>query len=215
LERGSRFLWDVRAFVSAGDEVGLHRRLQLRWSLAVLTGFLNGADAEVRCTAAFCLGVLGGRGAVLPLVGALRADDARLAGVAEDALWRSWFGAAGHAARGRLMRAVDLIEEGRHDAAEAVLDSLIEGEPEFAEAYHQRGIVRYLRGVLWAALEDYERAARLEPCHFGAMAGSGRVHADLGQPLEALAAYRRALRVHPRMSGVRESMRAVRATYQT
>jgi tetratricopeptide (TPR) repeat protein len=209
-DRGAKLVDGFQSFIKCDDEAGLRHHLKAAWSLGDLTSLLHHEDGHVRRIAAACLGARGGRGAVLPLVAALRDDDPVLAAAAEDALWRLWFTAAGNAARGKLMRSVQLIEQGRFDAVIATLDDLIEREPEFAEAYHQRGTARYLRGDLLAAIADYKHAVRLEPCHFGALAGLARAHADLGQDVEALAAYEKSLYVHPRLSCVPQAVRTLR-----
>lgn len=162
--------------------------------------------------AASCLGVLGGPGAILPLAGGLRHDDPAVVSASEDALWRLWFGAAGSAARRRLMGAMGMIEQGHYDAAIETLAHLIDGEPDFAEAYHQRAITRYLQGDYVGSAADYKQTIRLNPCHFAALAGLGRAHADLGNMAEASAAYHQALQVHPRMEGVQQAMRKIFST---
>ena len=212
--RGDQLVAAFQSFIADDDEVGLRRHLRMIWPLGELTSLLNRPDQRVRRVAAACLGVRGGRGAVLPLVGALRDDDPVLAAAAEDALWRLWFSAAGSGPRRKLMSGVRLIEERRFNAAAATLDDLIEREPQFAEAYHQRGTVRYLQGEWVAAIADCMHAVRLEPCHFGALAGLARAHAELGQDVEALAAYQKAMCVHPQLGGVAQMVRALRFKLQ-
>jgi len=81
--------------------------------------------------------------------------------------------------------------------------------PTFAEAYNQRAIVLFLLGRYEQAAEDCLRALRLNPYHFGAMAGLGHCHASLGRWERALEAYHRTLQLHPRAEGIRQSIRQV------
>lgn len=199
----------VRAFIEEGDEPGLRRFLQLHWNLSALTRLIHADDVDSARTAAYCLGVLGGEAAVLPLLGALSHDDSGVAASAEDALWRIWFNAAGASARRRLLDAVTLMAEERYSSAIATLDGLVEQHTRFAEAFHHRALARHLMGDQTGAARDFGRAIELNPCHFAAHAGMGRCHADAGRYPEALACLRRALRIHPRQDCVRQTVRMI------
>ncbi|NOS99799.1 MAG: tetratricopeptide repeat protein [Phycisphaerales bacterium] len=203
------FVAAVKSFVADADEIGLRRYLQLNWNLSSLTRLIHGDEVESARTAAYCLGVVGGEAGVLTLTGALSHDDPGVAAAAEDALWRSWFNAAGAGARRHVTDAVELMAEERYDAAVATLDGVIEQHPRFPEAYHQRGLARHLMGDGRGAIDDFQKASELNPCHFAAHAGMGRSYADSGRYGEALASLRRALRIHPRFDGVRQSIRLI------
>ena len=70
---------------------------------------------------------------------------------------------------------------------------------------------RYLSGDHWGALADCKKTIGLNAVHFGAHATMGHNHTHLGQYPEALACYRAALNIHPRMEGIRQSMRRIRS----
>jgi cytochrome c-type biogenesis protein CcmH/NrfG len=50
------------------------------------------------------------------------------------------------------------------------------------------------------------RVLELEPRHFGALASFGEILRALGEVEPALLAFDRALRVHPHLAGVRETV---------
>lgn len=210
-ERTSRLNDAVRRFAHDCDDVALRRYLHREWPLEDLTRLINQWSPSLARSAVLCVGVLGGRAAVLPLVGALHHDDGSVAAVAEDGLWRVWFSTGGSGVRRRLLRAAEMIEQRRHDSALAVLKDVIDRNPEFAEGYHQCAIARMFGGDWAGAISDYQRTLSLNACHFGALSGMGNAHARLGHPHEALRCYRAALRIHPRMEGLRQSIREVQS----
>ena len=60
-------------------------------------------------------------------------------------------------------------------------------------------------------MADCRRTLRLNGHHFGALAGLAHSYASLGQLDRALNAYHHALRVHPRLEGIRQSISQIRA----
>ncbi len=216
-DRGARLLGIVTYYHRRQDGQELLRYLRRWWSLGELAGLLHRSDAPLRsqlgledaaisATAAYCLGLIGGSTAVWPLIRALRHGDGLVVQAAEDALWHVWLTAGGPGDRQRLRRASELIESSRYGAAVAVLDDIIESSPGFAEAYHQRAMAKSLAGDVVDAIADCKRAVERDPCHFGALACMGHGHVHLGQLREALTCYRAALKLHPRMEGIRQSI---------
>ncbi len=197
-------------FQITNDEIAFLRFIRLHWSVGDLVQLLNSAESSLAVLASHALGVLGGKASVFPLAGALRRDETDVVGAAEDALWRVWFTEFGRDVRRRLREAVDLIEQGRRFAAIAVLDHILERDPSFSEAYHQRALAYYLDDAHAKALRDALRAVAINPCHFGAHVQAGHAHAALHQYEAALMCYHDALCVHPRLPGVRQNIRRIR-----
>jgi Flp pilus assembly protein TadD len=52
------------------------------------------------------------------------------------------------------------------------------------------------------ALSDIREVLRREPRHFGALSGLGLIMQDIGDDKQALAVYRRALAVYPRLQRI-------------
>ena len=80
-ERISRLNNAVRRFADDCDDVALRCYLYGEWPLGDLARLINGSSSSHARAAVLCIGVLGGRAAVLPLVGALHHDDASVAAV--------------------------------------------------------------------------------------------------------------------------------------
>jgi len=96
-----------------------------------------------------------------------------------------------------------------HDALEA-FTSLIEIAPDYAEAWNKRATVRYMMGDFAGSLADIERTLKLEPRHFGALAGLGLILTEMDQLEGAIRAYERALKVNPFSAGAREQIELLR-----
>ncbi len=147
---------------------------------------------------------------VTPVVAACLHDpDPELVTLAEATLWRIW-------ARWPDPAVAALFAEGmramaRRDwlGAVAVFGRVIQAAPEFAEAWNQRATARYLAEHYASAIADCETVVQLNPYHFGALAGQGLCHAALRQYRDAARCFRGALRIHPRLHGVREQLARV------
>jgi tetratricopeptide (TPR) repeat protein len=81
-----------------------------------------------------------------------------------------------------------------------LLDEVTELAPDFAEAWNKRAALHYRMGDYAGALEDIEKALKLEPRHFGALAVKSAILADMSKWPDALAAYRAALAINPHLT---------------
>lgn len=193
------------------DEDALEAELHAHWPRERLITFLASNDDNVVKVAAACLGCVGTSADYPALAAALHHDDSVVVAMAEHALWEISFRQGPPALRRRLCRAVCLIEFGRYSLAIRVLDEVTRHAPWFVEAHNQRAIAHYLSGNYAEALADCRRAIRLNPLHFGAVAGAGHALVQMGRYREAIDAYHRALAIHPRLDGIRQSIRKARA----
>ena len=80
---------------------------------------------------------------------------------------------------------------------------LIDRVPNYAEAWSQRAYAHHALGHYDQSLRDCREALEINPYHFIAAVGMGRAHLELGNTLAALESFRRALRLHPDLEGVR------------
>lgn len=112
-------------------------------------------------------------------------------------IWAAWLESGSDAADLVMERAVTAQSQGELELARELYDRVISIQPEYAEAYNRRASVFLLNDQYDEALRDVNEALRLEPRHFGAWMGLGRVLEELGARDEALEAYREALKVHP------------------
>ncbi|MCQ0989666.1 tetratricopeptide repeat protein [Jiella marina] len=125
------------------------------------------------------------------------ATDERAARLIEERIWRHWM----HAPDARTQQLVEaaMKSRGSYDFAGAreLLDHAITRSPDYAEAWNQRGFVRFLQEDFDAALEDVDKAIALEPRHFAAMAGRALILMRQGRHRLAQAQLREAVAIHP------------------
>jgi len=127
----------------------------------------------------------------------LKSSDEPRREKASQELWRIWFCQKGATGLERLEQSQALLQSGRVDQAEVVLNELIQDHPDFAEAWNRRAVLYYLQGRYRQSLSDCEQVVALNPIHFGAIHGMGLCHAALGDYLPAIQAFRRALTMQP------------------
>jgi len=133
---------------------------------------------------------------------------------AEQAIWRTWMRGPTDDASARLLTARAAVQVGDFQQASKFFDALLKDFPEFAEAWNQRAIMRFLSGDLQGSLDDIASALALEPRHFGAWAGRGECYMGLDDLPAALSAYEAALALHPFLNSVEAKLNALRALYQ-
>ena len=94
------------------------------------------------------------------------------------------------------------LQAGQADAAIAQFSAVLDYAPDFAEAWNGRATAYFLANRLGQSLSDIEQTLRLNPRHFGALAGLGMILEQLERPDEALSAYRASLAIHPHQQSV-------------
>jgi tetratricopeptide (TPR) repeat protein len=194
-------------------EEGLRLHVARRWSTPDLLDLLDSEESDVVRAALICLGGTAGNGVSMRLAQLLRHQDRSVVDAAERALWSIWFRAGWPVSRQRIRRAVLLMREDRFAEALAELDRIVAEDAEYAEAFHQRAIARYLMDDPMRSIADCRRTLALNPVHFGALVGMGHCLAHLGQLCKALDCYRAALDIHPRLDGVRQAIRSIRTLH--
>jgi tetratricopeptide (TPR) repeat protein len=126
---------------------------------------------------------------------AAKAEDEADAIVSE--IWKLWQQSGDTELDEQLNRAILMMGQGIGALAMPILDEIVKRRPDWAEGWNKRATVLYLMGEHDRSLADIEHVLRLEPRHFGALAGIGLIRMDRGEYREALAAFRRALAVNP------------------
>lgn len=99
---------------------------------------------------------------------------------------------------------------GDFDDALQALNEVVTQAPDFAEGWNMRATVYYLRGDYAQSMADLGRVLTLEPRHFGALAGLGRIFLELDDEKTALKAFDAALGVNPHLSELRQEADALR-----
>jgi tetratricopeptide (TPR) repeat protein len=140
------------------------------------------------------------------LAARLHDNDAEVRQLAADGLWAVWFrGDAEQQAKDlqRLMR--------QRDPKKALdaFEPLLRKAPNFAEAYNQRAILFFRLEDYVRSVADCEAALKLNPFHFGALAGMAQCFMKLRKPRAALKAFRNAFRINPNLEGVEDTIRTL------
>ena len=78
-------------------------------------------------------------------------------------------------------KANDFSGRKNYSQALAAYDTALRLDPQFAEAYNNRGIIKYDLGQFSAAIEDYSAAIRLKPNYANALNNRGNAYAALKQ----------------------------------
>jgi len=94
-------------------------------------------------------------------------------------------------------RATAAMMAHQYPLALSLLDNVITLEPTWAEAWNKRATVRYLGDDMEGSVADIEQVLKIEPRHFGALAGLGLILQKEGLNKSALAAFRKALAIYP------------------
>jgi tetratricopeptide (TPR) repeat protein len=150
---------------------------------------------------------------VTPAVAALlHADDPELVALAEATLWQVWSRSGDPAVDAAFAEGLRAMESQDWLGAVAAFSRVIEQAPAFAEGWNKRATARFLATHYATSIADCEEVLRLNPQHFGALAGQGLCHTALGQHRAAARCFRRALAVHPRLETVRQQLARAEAT---
>jgi len=201
-----RFVEQIRPILERRDNQALAATLDGEWPHDQLVAFLDPRHPDAVKVALICLALTGQAGDEPRIVPLLHDDDAATVAYAEYALWSIWFRSCPDPeAVEALNAAIHLIGEDCLAAAVEQLDALIARSPDFAEVYNQRAIAFYLQGDYEQAIADCRQTLQLNPCHFGAWAGLGHCYVTCERLEEALDAYTNALRIHPRLEGIRQT----------
>jgi tetratricopeptide (TPR) repeat protein len=109
--------------------------------------------------------------------------------------------------RGRkAMAAGDLTKAIEH------LTALTDHAPDFAEGWNARATAFFNAEEYGLSIADIQRALVLNPRHFGALQGLGRIMEELGHEGDALAAYEAAAAIHPQREGLKDAIERLEKT---
>ncbi|MGA7383298.1 MAG: tetratricopeptide repeat protein [Methylocella sp.] len=110
---------------------------------------------------------------------------------------RVWLQSDSDTANLLMQRATVSIQAGQYPLALSLFDKLVALEPDWAEAWNQRATTRFLAGDTEGAMADINRVLKLEPRHFGALAGMGMILQGAGLEKSALEVFKKALGIYP------------------
>ncbi len=89
------------------------------------------------------------------------------------------------------------IDDKKNDVALDLLDQVVTLAPDYAEGWNRRATVHFIMDDYGKAMADLERVLRLEPRHFGALAGLATILKETERKDAAMHAYERLLDVYP------------------
>ena len=186
---------------------GLMQLLQDQYSRDQIVELLGCSESSAQKVALLAVGLVGGKCCIEEVSRHLKNVDPVVNQLAEHALWSIWLRC------GKSCEANRAIAQGTHaldrrDFALAIthFDQAISLDPDFAEAYNQRAIARFLMDEYALSACDCRKTVRRMPCHFGAWAGMGHCETHLGRLDEAVNCYAKALEINPHLQGIRQAL---------
>ncbi|MEP3345548.1 MAG: tetratricopeptide repeat protein [Litoreibacter sp.] len=124
----------------------------------------------------------------------------------ERKIWAEWSKSGSASMDLLLMRGRRAMEAGDFSKAIEHLTALIDHAPEFAEGWNARATAFFNAEQYGLSIADIQRTLALNPNHFGAMQGLGRIMEELGNDADALTAYKAAAAIHPHREGLKETI---------
>jgi tetratricopeptide (TPR) repeat protein len=124
----------------------------------------------------------------------------------EDQIWALWNSHEDRIAEETMAAAVEALGSGSLKQARPLLDHLVAKYPDWPEAWNKRAMLASIEKRDADSLLDIAQTLRLEPRHFGAIAGFGNICLRHGHLNEARAAFQIALVVNPHMEDLRDML---------
>ncbi len=91
------------------------------------------------------------------------------------------------------------MDEKKNAVALDFLDEVVTLAPDYAEGWNRRATLHFMMDNYGRSMADIDRVLRLEPRHFGALAGMAAILRETGRKDAAIRAYERLLDVYPMM----------------
>lgn len=124
-------------------------------------------------------------------------------------IWQEW-NASGSASIDLLMQwSQKAIEDEKFDVALDFLDQVILLKPDYAEGWNRRATVHFMMRSFGKSMSDIDHTLRLEPRHFGALAGMAQIMKESGAKELALDAYQRILVIYPMMRSAQNEVTTI------
>lgn len=127
----------------------------------------------------------------------------------EHDIWKLWSSSGSPSMDLLLERGREAMTDGEMEAAVEHFTALIDHAPEFAEGWNSRATAFFGMEKYGLSISDIRQTLVLNPRHFGAMQGLGRILEELQDYENALAAYTAAADLHPHRPGLLESIERV------
>ncbi len=112
-------------------------------------------------------------------------------------IWHMWMTSGRPAVDITLRQSHALMMRGALRVALSLANRAVDMAPKHPEAYNHRATVHYFRKDYAAAVKDIRETLKLEPRHFGAIAGLGFIYIRMEKWAGALKAFETATKVNP------------------
>lgn len=133
-----------------------------------------------------------------------KARDAAEASAIAKQIERRWMRSGSDTADLLMSRAQQVMSLKDADLALELFDHIVQIRPKWAEVYHKRALLLFQMNDIDGAMRDIRQALTLEPRHFGALSGLGMIYDKMDNRKAALAAFGKALDIHPFIESLRD-----------
>lgn len=134
------------------------------------------------------------------------ATDPQAARDVAQSIERVWLQSQSDTANLLMQRALLSIRSQNYPVALSLLDKILDLEPGWAEAWNQRATIRFLTDDPDGSMADIDQVIKLEPRHFGALAGMGMILQRAGFDKRALEVFNKSLEIYPEQPDVKETV---------
>jgi tetratricopeptide (TPR) repeat protein len=190
-------------YLRGQDQAAFAKQVAGHYEIPTLERLAASGERMSRRASVFALGLLADYESNAVVGRALNDNDRGVRTLADHAIRAMWLRCGSPTERKKLAQIVKLNAAQRHEEAIQHSNQLIERAPWLAEVWNQRAVAFYSTGRYHESINDCVQALELNPYHFGAAAGMGQCHLQLGDRPAALETFRRALRLNPGLEGVR------------
>lgn len=125
---------------------------------------------------------------------------------AQSDIERAWSRSGSAAMDLLLKRGSDALDQGDLQGAITHLTALTDHAPDFPEGWYARATAYFMAGQFGPSLSDIAEVLRLEPRHWGALAGLGMILDETGDAPRALAAFRASFALNPHQQDVKDAI---------
>ncbi len=214
ITRYSILLTYYQRYLNDGETAQFIASVAKRYSVATLQRLVVAGDTYSKRAAALALGLIGDMRSNSILGPLLRSRDRRLRLVVDDALRAISAREGSSAQRQQLELVVRCNECGNFERAFELATKLIESTGGTSETYHQRSLALFQLDSIDHAMDDCKQSLKLNEFHYAAMVGLGHCHLELGDLLESLFWFRRAVEIYPDLEPVRMQIRRLEKAIQ-
>ena len=139
-----------------------------------------------------------------------RAPDRESAEKVQGEIWAIWCEAPDSTLGTMMQWGMNALDENRLEVAEQAFSRVVIYDAEFAEGWNKRATVRFVMGDFEGSVADIERTLKLEPRHFGALAGLGQILLRFDELRGALRAFEAAVAVNPHLPSITQAIDGLR-----